>query len=498
MSDENRLIEVRRQKVAELRASGENPYANNWRVTHTSAELKELAPDIPPPELRSENALTSEDYRVAGRVMAKRSAFLEIWDREGRLQLYFKTPEQQARLAHVERGDFVGAQGHLFYTKRGKSKDDLALFVHEFALLTKSLRPLPEKWHGLQDVELRYRQRYVDLISNRADVAPVFRSRARIISHMRSFFDQRGFLEVETPILQPTLGGAAARPFQTHHNTLDVNLYLRIAPELYLKRLVVGGFDRVYEIGHNFRNEGIDRIHNPEFTMLEFYQAYATFQDLIELTEELLCQLATLVRGGLKLPYQGSQVDFSRPWPRVSMLDIVHKLGAPIGDVEALRAFCSQRAEGSRGELAPPPAGAAWGELIGWAFDNLGERTLDPARPTFVVDYPVEISPLSRKRDSDPRLVDRFELFILGREHANAFSELNDPDDQRARFAHQLENRARGDAETMDYDEDYCRALEYGMPPTAGEGIGIDRLVMLLCDQPSIRDVVLFPQMRPE
>jgi lysyl-tRNA synthetase class 2 len=502
MSDENRLIAERRRKIAELRAAGKNPFANGSAPTHTSAQLKALAPDIPPPAERSEEPILAGTFRVAGRILATRGPFMELWDRDGRLQLYFKQDalpaDRWAEKELVERGDFAMAEGHLFYTKRGKSKDDLALYVRDFGLLTKALRPLPEKWHGLVDVETRYRQRYVDLISNRAEVAEVFRRRASIIARTRRFFDERGFLEVETPMMHPIIGGAAARPFKTHHNTLDVELFMRIAPELYLKRLVVGGFDRVYEIGRNFRNEGMDRQHNPEFTMLEFYQAYATYEDLIELTEELFCTLAQEVRGGLKFAYQGAEVDFTRPWPRVSMIDLGRQLGAPIDDAERLRAFCEDRADHSHGQLAGPPAGATWGELVGWVFENLGEQRLDPSRPTFVVDYPVETSPLSRKRDSDPRLVDRFELFIVGREHANAFSELNDPDDQRERFQRQLQNRARGDAETMDYDEDYCRALEYGMPPAAGEGIGIDRLVMLLCDQPSIRDVILFPQMRPE
>jgi lysyl-tRNA synthetase, class II len=492
MSDESHLITERRAKVAQLREAGVNPYANGWQVTHTSAELKALAPELPPPEQRSEAAVVAGKFRVAGRVMAVRSAFMEIRDRDGRLQLYFKQDalgaEKWAKKDQIERGDFIGAEGHIFYTKRGKSKDDLALFVEDFQLLTKSLRPLPEKWHGLQDVETRYRQRYVDLIANNAEVAPIFRKRSQIIARIRKFFDERGYLEVDTPVLHPILGGAAARPFNTHHNTLDMPLYMRIAPELYLKRLVVGGFDRVYEIGKNFRNEGIDRTHNPEFTMLEFYQAYATYEDLIALTEELFCQLAQDVRGGLQFEYQGQKVDFTRPWPRVSMMDLVRK---KFGGFDKLATLTKK-------DVAPPPKGATQGELIGWAFDNFCEEDLDPARPTFIVDYPVETSPLSRKRDSDPRMVDRFELFIVGREHANAFSELNDPDDQRARFEKQVANKARGDAETMEYDEDYCRALEYGMPPAAGEGIGIDRLVMLLTDQPSIRDVILFPQMRPE
>ena len=492
MSDESHLITERRQKVAQLREAGANPYANGWSPTHTSGELKALAPELPPPEQRSEAAVVAGKFRVAGRVMAVRSAFMEIRDRDGRLQLYFKQdalgPEKWAKKDQIERGDFIGAEGHIFYTKRGKSKDDLALFVEDFQLLTKSLRPLPEKWHGLQDVETRYRQRYVDLIANNAEVAPIFRKRSQIIARIRKFFDERGYLEVDTPVLHPILGGAAARPFTTHHNTLDMPLYMRIAPELYLKRLVVGGFDRVYEIGKNFRNEGIDRTHNPEFTMLEFYQAYATYDDLIELTEELFCQLAQEVRGGLEFEYQGQKVDFTRPWPRVSMMELVRK---KFGGFDKLATLTKK-------DVAPPPKGATEGELIGWAFDNFCEEDLDPSRPSFIVDYPVETSPLSRKRDSDPRMVDRFELFIVGREHANAFSELNDPDDQRARFQLQVEHKARGDAETMEYDEDYCRALEYGMPPAAGEGIGIDRLVMLLTDQPSIRDVILFPQMRPE
>jgi lysyl-tRNA synthetase class 2 len=368
---------------------------------------------------------------------------------------------------------------------------------------------LPEKWHGLQDTEIRYRQRYLDLVAN-PEVFEVFRKRTQIVHHLRRFLDERDFIEVETPMMHAVLGGAAARPFRTHHNALALDLCMRIAPELHLKRLVVGGFDRVYEIGRNFRNEGLSRQHNPEFTMLEFYQAYATYEDLMALTQQLLTELAREICGGTQITYQGQAVDLDR-WERIPMKDAIvaavvagklpKGLERPMLDDEAalLGWVAGSGVLDRKDELsAVLPKCEAHGHRVGALFDYAGEQALPQDRPVFVVDYPAETSPLSRRNDAEPGKVDRFELFIVGREHANAFSELNDPVDQRARFQRQVEAKARGAEETMDYDEDYCRALEYGLPPTAGEGIGVDRLVMLLTDQPSIRDVILFPLMRPE
>jgi lysyl-tRNA synthetase class 2 len=390
-------------------------------------------------------------------------------------------------------------------TKTGEE----TILADEVAVLTKATRPLPEKWHGLQDMEIRYRQRYLDLIAN-PEVREVFRKRTTIIKGLRQYLDARDFVEVETPAMHSVLGGAAARPFHTHHNALDMNLYLRIAPELHLKRLVVGGFDRVYEIGRNFRNEGLSRQHNPEFTMLELYQAYATYQDMMRLTCDLFGELARQVCGSTTISYRGTRVDLGA-FERIPMKDAIimaakqgrlpASLERPLLDDEPALA----RWVASSGVLAREDELASalrqcpsHGHRVGALFDYAGEQALPAEKPVFVVEYPAETSPLARRSDSDPAQVERFELFIVGREHANAFSELNDPADQRARFQHQVEAKARGAEETMEYDEDYCRALEYGMPPTAGEGIGVDRLVMLLTDQPSIRDVILFPLMRKD
>jgi len=376
-------------------------------------------------------------------------------------------------------------------------------------VLTKATRPLPEKWHGLQDMEIRYRQRYVDLVAN-PGVREVFLKRTAIIKHLRRFLDARDFIEVETPSMHTILGGAAARPFRTHHNALDMDLTMRIAPELHLKRLVVGGFDRVYEIGRNFRNEGLSRQHNPEFTMLEFYQAYATYEDLMTLTQDLFAELAREICGSTTISYGGIQVDLGA-FERIAMKDaIIAAVGKgllpaglerPVLDDEGalLQWIAGSGALDRKDELSAALRKCeSHGHRVGALFDYGGELALPPEKAVFVVEYPAETSPLSRRNDADPSKVDRFELFIVGREHANAFSELNDPADQRARFQRQVEAKAKGAEETMDYDEDYCRALEYGLPPTAGEGIGVDRLVMLLTDQPSIRDVILFPLMRPE
>ncbi len=503
--DENRLMAERRRKAEELRAEGQNPYANGFSPSTTCAALRERFGAEKPRE-GGMDALVPERFSLAVRILTVRQMgkmmFVRVRDRSGELQVAVKKDtvgEAAFDLfkKKLERGDFVGFSGFVTITKTG----ELTLVAESLTPLTKAIRPLPEKWHGLSDVETRYRQRYVDLVCN-PEVAETFRARSKIVRKIRDYFDRRDFLEVETPMMHPIIGGAAARPFATHHNALDIELFMRIAPELYLKRLVVGGFERVYEINRNFRNEGLSRQHNPEFTMLEFYCAYWTYEDLMACTEELFCELARDCRGGLKFKYGEHEVDFTPPWPRRSIAELVRAAGAPdpLDDspdgVERLRHFCNQIASAHR----QPPVGkaASWGELLGFAFDTAGEALLDPTRPTFVVDYPTATSPLSRMRDGDPRFVDRFELFVVGREHANGFSELNDPDDQRARFRAQVDAKARGAEETMDYDEDYCRALEYGMPPTAGEGIGIDRLAMLLADAPSIRDVILFPQMRPE
>ena len=521
MADESELIGEREKKVAELRALGTNPYANGFAPTHTTAEVaarfKDVTPKAPDPNAPKGSGpefLSEERFSVAGRIVAYRgfggATFVKILDRDGEIQVWVKKDVVGAEAFEVwkkmERGDFIGASGPALHTKTG----ELTILAEKVVVLTKGTRPLPEKFHGLSDQELRYRQRYVDLVVN-AEVREVFRKRSAIIRHIRRFLDGRGYLEVETPMMHSILGGAAARPFATHHNALDLDLFMRIAPELYLKRLVVGGFERVYEIGRNFRNEGLSRQHNPEFTMLEFYQAYATYEDLMALTEELFQELAREVAGGETITYGGQSVSLASPWPRIPMKDAIVDaskkgllsagLERPILDDEAALSGWIEKTgllAGKEELSAVLRKSESHGERVGALFDYGGEKALDPQRPTFVIDYPAETSPLSRRNDGDPGKVDRFELFIVGREHANAFSELNDPADQRGRFQRQVDAKAKGAEETMDYDEDYCRALEYGLPPTAGEGIGIDRLVMLLCDQPSIRDVILFPLMRPD
>jgi len=532
VADERELIAEREKKAAELRALGANPYANGFRPTHTMADVvaRYASVAVPPaprsspeaepaagktPAERAEPAfLSDETYAIAGRVVAHRgfgkAAFVKLRDRTGELQVWVKR-DVIGDAAHdawkkVERGDYVGVVGRALFTRTG----ELTVLASSIAFLTKATRPLPEKWHGLSDVEIRYRQRYVDMVVN-PEVREVFRKRTAIVRAVRRFFDERGFLEVETPMMHTVVGGAAARPFRTHHNALDLDIFMRIAPELYLKRLVVGGFERVYEIGRNFRNEGLSRQHNPEFTMIELYQAYATYADLMTMTEELFVELCEEICGGPHISYGGQAIDLTRPWRRVPLKDAVAVASAAgilpgglaravLDDESALSAWIAAAGLAERkDELgAVLRKAGAHGERIGALFDYGGERALPADRPVFVTEYPAETSPLSRRSDADPTTVDRFELFMVGREHANGFSELNDPADQRGRFQRQVDAKAGGAEETMDYDEDYCRALEYGMPPTAGEGIGIDRLVMLLTDQPSIRDVILFPLMRPE
>ncbi|MGZ6080836.1 MAG: lysine--tRNA ligase, partial [Myxococcaceae bacterium] len=439
-------------------------------------------------------------YTVAGRIIAMRTfgkaAFIKLRDRSGELQIHVKKDalgDQFERFKLTDLGDFVGVKGTLFRSKTG----ELTLAAAEYLPLTKALRAPPEKWHGLADVETRYRQRYLDLAWN-PEVKEIFLRRTALVRYLREFLDRRGFVEVETPMMHPLVSGAAARPFTTHHNALDIPLFLRIAPELYLKRLVVGGLERVYEINRNFRNEGISTRHNPEFTMLEWYQAYATFEDMMGCTEEMLSGAAERVTGSLQVPYQGQTIDFTPPWPRLPMAEAVRQAfpalsESDLKDADRLRAEMAPRlSESERKHLDALGPGA----MLAVLFEHGVEGRL--VQPTFVTDFPTEISPLARRNDTRPEIADRFELFIVGREIANGFSELNDPLDQKGRFEAQLEAKRRGATETMDYDEDYIRALEQGMPPTGGEGLGVDRLAMLLTDTPSIRDVILFPLLKPE
>ena len=492
MEERNDIPAQRRTALAGLRAAGVNPFANDFPVTHCTAELLARHADDDAAAL----ADNPPRYALAGRVMARRdfgkAAFLQLQDRGGRCQVYVAREqlgdEQFELYRQLDIGDIVGVAGVPFRTKTG----ELSLRADTLRLLTKSLLPLPEKWHGLTDVETRYRQRYLDLIVN-AEVRETFRKRSRIVALIREFMVARDFLEVETPMMQPLAGGATARPFVTHHNTLKMDLFLRIAPELYLKRLVVGGFERVFEINRNFRNEGISIQHNPEFTMMEFYLAYATYAELMDFTEELVCHVAEQVVGSLQFTYGGREVDLRRPWQRLTVREAVMKYGklgeAELADRGRLLAY-------ARGLGLEVDERIGDGKLLIEIFEAVAEPHL--WQPTFITSYPTEVSPLSRKNDADPAVVDRFELYVVGRELANAFSELNDPDDQRERFEGQLLEKAAGDEEAHAMDEDYIRALEYGLPPTAGEGIGIDRLVMLLTDSASIRDVILFPQLRPE
>jgi lysyl-tRNA synthetase class 2 len=496
--DENRLIAERRGKLQELRSAGQ-AYPNDFRPdTHAAALLARFADE----ETWTQEALEGleESFCLAGRIMSRRimgkASFVHIQDGSGaRIQLYLRRDDlpdgvYQA-FKHWDIGDLIGVAGRVMRTRTG----ELSLHLDELRLLSKSLRPLPEKWHGLTDQETRYRQRYVDLIVN-PEVRETFVRRSQIVRAIRAFMDQRGFLEVETPMMHHIPGGATARPFVTHHNAIDLDLYLRVAPELHLKRLVVGGLEKVYEINRNFRNEGVSTRHNPEFTMLEFYWAHADYNDLIALTEAMLqnvvAQLPGLSDG--RISYQGQEIDFSGQYRKVSVTAAVAEhfpdlAPGDLRDVDRLRSVCEQ--EGIHAEQS-----WGWGRLLMELFEHKAEHQL--IQPTFVTGYPIEVSPLSRRNDDDPEIADRFELFVAGREIANGFSELNDPEDQADRFRAQVEARDAGDAEAMHFDHDYIRALEYGMPPAAGEGIGIDRLVMLLTDSPSIRDVLLFPYLRPE
>ena len=481
------LMAQRRAKLEAWRALGCEPYAYRYEPTHNAAALLAMGDRV------TEEPGT-QAVRVAGRLVARRghgkAGFAHVLDGSGRIQVYFRSDvlgDAFARWELLEVGDWVGIEGPLFRTRTG----EITIRAGAVELLAKSIRPLPEKWHGLTDPETRFRQRYADLFVN-LEVREVFRRRAAIVSRIRAFLDQRGYLEVETPVLQPLYGGAFARPFVTRHNALDVDLYLRVSNELYLKRLIVGGFERVYEFSRDFRNEGMDRSHNPEFTLLEYYQAFADVHDMMALTEALVADAVRHAIGTLEVLWDGRALDFTPPWPRVSMLDAVSaRLGE---DVHALDERVLSR-HVSRLGLHPRP-GTGAGGMLDELFSHLVQPELQS--PTFLVDFPVETSPLARVSRANPKVVERFELFVAGMEVANAFSEQNDPDAQRRAFEAQGAARAKGDEEAQPLDEDYLRALEYGMPPTGGVGIGLDRLVMLATDSRSIRDVLLFPQLRPE
>ena len=489
---EDKSVEYRQRlgKLKEMREAGIDPYPNDFKPNGDCGSI-----------LREYGNATKEDLEsraasavIAGRIMAIRdfgkASFIQVQDRSGRLQAYVRKDllgEEGFRVfKFCDVGDIVGLGGRLFRTRT----NELTVEADALRLLSKGLHPLPEKWHGLKDVEARYRQRYLDVLVNQ-EVKDVFLKRTAVVRFIRDFLSEREFVEVETPMLQPIPGGAAAKPFTTFHNALGMELYLRIAPELYLKRLVVAGFERVFEINRNFRNEGVSTQHNPEFTMLEFYQAYATFEDLMALTEEMISSLAARLAGSTKIKYQGREIDLTPPWERISVRDAILRYSNADEGIFADKG----KALGFASSLGlSVPEGLSHGKVITEIFEKVAEPMF--VNPTFVTHYPLDVSPLSRKNAKDPSLVDRFELLVAGREIANAFSELNDPVDQKERFAAQLREREAGDQEAHQMDEDYIRALEYGMPPAAGEGIGIDRLVMLLTDSPSIRDVILFPLLK--
>jgi lysyl-tRNA synthetase, class II len=486
----NELLQIRRDKLDELRGMGIDPFGARFERTHHAADIMNAYADMSHEELDHNPVVVS----VAGRIMQKRgmgkAGFAHVQDITGKIQVYVRQDTvgdvKYAAFELLDLGDIVGVEGVIFKTKTGET----SIKVKSFEVLTKSLLPLPEKYHGLKDVEMRYRQRYVDLIMNQ-DVQQQFILRSKIIQSMRRYLDSLGYLEVETPTLHAIAGGAAARPFITHHNALDMQLYMRIAIELHLKRLIVGGMEKVYEIGRVYRNEGISTRHNPEFTMIELYEAYADYKDIMRLTENVIAHIAQDVLGTTKIKYGEYDVDLNPAWRRVSMVDAVKEVvgvdfGAQLTDEEAHRL--------AREHKVPVEPHMTFGHILNAFFEQFVEETL--IQPTFVFGHPVEISPLAKKNPEDPRFTDRFELFIVAREHANAFTELNDPIDQRERFEAQLVEREQGNDEAHELDNDFIRALEYGMPPTGGLGIGIDRLVMLLTDAPSIRDVLLFPLMR--
>jgi len=490
MEEINVLIEQRLKKLEDLKSMGINPYDSQFIPDSRASEIKERFENASHEILQNE----SINVKIAGRVIALRdfgkAAFSHLQDSTSKIQLYFKRDilkEQFQLLKKLDIGDIIGVSGRLFKTKT----DELTIEVADYHILSKSLRPLPEKWHGLKDIEIRYRQRYVDLIVN-PQVKEIFAKRSAIIKAIRDFLEMNDFIEVETPMMHQIPGGAAAKPFSTHHNALDLDLYLRIAPELYLKRLLVGGYEKVFELNKNFRNEGISTRHNPEFTMLEFYIAYRDYEFLMTFTEEIFSYIANKVLGTLRIPYGEETIDLTPPWPRVKMLDALRQKGLSdkiMSNLEAILLWAKDR------EIEIPKRAS-----LGKALDEIFKELVEPEliQPTFIIDYPVELSPLAKKKPDNPKLVERFELFIASREIANAFSELNDPLDQQERFLRQVEAKKQGDEEAHWMDEDFLKALEFGMPPAAGEGVGIDRLVMLFTNSPSIRDVILFPQLKPE
>ena len=485
--DVNHLMQIRREKLKELQDKGKDPFEiTKFNRTNTAGEVK-----------ANYEEFEGKYITVAGRIIAKRimgkASFCTIQDTDEKIQSYVSIndlgEENYKEFKTWDIGDIIGITGFVFKTRT----EEISVHANEVTLLSKSLRPLPEKFHGLKDPDLRYRQRYVDLIMN-PEVKETFIKRSRIISEIRRILDEKGYLEVETPVLNTISGGATARPFITHHNALDIDMYLRIATELNLKRLIVGGYDKVYEIGRIFRNEGMDIRHNPEFTTIEFYEAYADYNDMMDISEELFSKCAMKVCGSMKITYQGQEIDLTPSWKRISMIDSIKEAcGVDFNEIETDEEAVKLAEE--RGMEFADETKRTRGDVISMFFDEYVEKTL--IQPTFVYDYPVEISPLAKRKTTDPRLTERFELFIGGREYANAFSELNDPIDQYERFKKQVEARDAGDDEAGMMDEDFINALEYGMPPTGGIGIGIDRLVMLLTDSASIRDVLLFPTMKP-
>lgn len=483
--DLNELMKARREKMADIASQGIEPFGRKYEATHHAVEIVDAFTD-----------LEGQTVRICGRLMAVRghgkASFSHLMDMTGRMQLYFRQDvlgEEAYALFHLlDIGDLIGVEGTVFRTQRG----EISVKVTDFDVLAKALRPLPEKFHGLKDVEVRYRQRYLDLIVN-PEVKDTFVKRSKIISHLRLLLEQKGFLEVETPMMHPVAGGAAAKPFVTHHNALDVDLFMRIAPELYLKRLIVGGFEKVYEVGRVFRNEGVSIKHNPEFTLVEIYQAFADYNVVMELTEELISKIAMAVLGTMKITYQGQEIDLTPPWNRMSMTEAVRKYT----DIDFSTVSTLEEARTLATSLQVPfAAGDGIGGIINKVFEEKVEEHL--IAPTFITGHPTEISPLAKRNKDNGEITDRFEAFIFGREMANGFSELNDPIDQEGRFLNQVAQRESGDDEAHMMDRDYVTALEYGMPPTGGLGIGIDRLVMLLTDSASIRDVIFFPYMRQD
>ncbi len=493
MEEINELIQERIKKLNKLRAEGIDPYGMPFAVKNRAADIFDEYGRLGKEELEEAGL----DCTIAGRIVALRNfgkaTFAHVQDATGKIQVYLRKDvvgEDYAILKNMDIGDIIGLSGRLFRTKT----DELTIQVESFSILCKSLRPLPEKWHGLKDIETRYRQRYVDLIVN-PNVRDIFIKRSKLIKAVRDYFDDRGFIEVETPMMHQIPGGAAAKPFKTHHKALGIDLYLRIAPELYLKKLLVGGYEKVYEINKNFRNEGISKKHNPEFTMLEFYIAYVDYNYLMDFTEEFMSYLCRKVTGGLKVPFgedSETVIDFTPPWPRINMQDAMEEQGV---DPDVFKDLGKAREFAAKNNIDVPD-NITFAKLI----DEIFKEKVEPGliQPVFIKDYPVELSPLARRKKDDTNLVERFELFVGGSELANAFSELNDPADQKQRFLEQVEARKKGDEEANLMDEDFVRALEIGMPPAAGEGIGIDRLLMLLTNSQSIRDVMLFPQLKPE